>query len=322
MRTLAARGATHAAQDPPRIRAGDVAPPPRNQRLRVVGAPCRPDSCRLPARREWRHGLLATLLFAVLAPGCLDLSKPGPLNGAFKDDFTFLPDADRTRAAFVQAVQDPWTWQPLAGSFLLDATRVDNDLSERARDDNPVFGSRDSARAARRNMLDALRIASVLSTASLEGKSEFLSWSGEKNEDLGGQVIATGFTYLTATGVGELMGRDAPEGSGKNVMPARDTAEAFTHSSWINRSMRDADLPRGFALPFGAGATALAFGTAWASVEAGEHRLTDVLVGMALGNFATVFIGEAFLGHWRSREVQFAVRPEGDSFRLAMSWGF
>jgi membrane-associated phospholipid phosphatase len=48
------------------------------------------------------------------------------------------------------------------------------------------------------------------------------------------------------------------------------------------------------ALEIGAGA--ITAGTAWARVEAGAHYPSDVLVGVALGNFMGAFFTEAFLG--------------------------
>jgi hypothetical protein len=41
--------------------------------------------------------------------------------------------------------------------------------------------------------------------------------------------------------------------------------------------------------------TALAAGTAWARIEAGQHYPTDVLAGAALGNFIAILIHDAFL---------------------------
>jgi len=44
------------------------------------------------------------------------------------------------------------------------------------------------------------------------------------------------------------------------------------------------------------GAGAIAAGTAWARVEAGAHCPSDVLAGVALGNFMGAFFTQAFLG--------------------------
>ena len=60
-RALAARGETHATLGTAWIRAGGV---------RVVGAPCQPESRQSRARREFHHGLLALLGLALLLAAC------------------------------------------------------------------------------------------------------------------------------------------------------------------------------------------------------------------------------------------------------------
>jgi len=40
----------------------------------------------------------------------------------------------------------------------------------------------------------------------------------------------------------------------------------------------------------------VALGTGWARVEAQKHYPSDVLAGMALGNFMAAFIYDAFMG--------------------------
>ena len=53
----------------------------------------------------------------------------------------------------------------------------------------------------------------------------------------------------------------------------------------------------------------LTAGTAWARVEAGEHYPSDVLVGVALGNFMGAFFTEAFLGLEPGTRVAFTAEP-------------
>ena len=55
-------------------------------------------------------------------------------------------------------------------------------------------------------------------------------------------------------------------------------------------------MPRGARVAANVGIEFTIFGTAWARVEAGEHYPSDVLFGMALGNFFARFATGAFLG--------------------------
>jgi hypothetical protein len=58
--------------------------------------------------------------------------------------------------------------------------------------------------------------------------------------------------------------------------------------------------------------TSLAAGAAWARVEAREHYPTDVLMGMALGNFTAVLIHDAFLLENNQKKVNIMVDGEGE----------
>jgi membrane-associated phospholipid phosphatase len=57
------------------------------------------------------------------------------------------------------------------------------------------------------------------------------------------------------------------------------------------------------------GAGAITAGTAWARVEAGRHYPSDVLLGIALGNFMGAFFTEAFLGLEPGARLAFSAEP-------------
>jgi len=60
---------------------------------------------------------------------------------------------------------------------------------------------------------------------------------------------------------------------------------------------------------FEIGAGTITAGTAWARVEAGAHYPSDVLVGVALGNFFAAFFTEAFLGLEPGARLSFSAEP-------------
>jgi membrane-associated phospholipid phosphatase len=70
------------------------------------------------------------------------------------------------------------------------------------------------------------------------------------------------------------------------------------------------------ALQIGAGT--MTAGTAWARVEAGRHYPSDVLVGIALGNFMGAFFTEAFLGLEPGARFSFSAAPMRDG--AALNW--
>ena len=62
-------------------------------------------------------------------------------------------------------------------------------------------------------------------------------------------------------------------------------------------------------LPATGGAGAVTVGTAWARVESGDHYPSDVLVGMALGNFVGAVFAQVFLGREPDANLAFGAEP-------------
>jgi len=71
-----------------------------------------------------------------------------------------------------------------------------------------------------------------------------------------------------------------------------------------------------------AGLTAVTLGTGWARVEAGFHYPSDVLVGMAIGDFNGAFFNDAFMGLPQASRVAFALEPmhAGARLRVRLVW--
>jgi hypothetical protein len=71
-----------------------------------------------------------------------------------------------------------------------------------------------------------------------------------------------------------------------------------------------------------AGLTGLTLATGWARVEAGLHYPSDVLVGMAIGDFNGAFFNDAFMGLQETVRVALAVEPvhAGAQLRVRLVW--
>jgi hypothetical protein len=75
-------------------------------------------------------------------------------------------------------------------------------------------------------------------------------------------------------------------------------------------------------VPIDAGLTGLTLATGWARVEAGFHYPSDVLVGMAIGDFNGAFFDGAFMGLPQASHVALAVEPvhAGALLRVQLIW--
>lgn len=254
-------------------------------------------------------------LTLALAASCGTL----PDGSLWGGDATATPGWSRVGRAARDAACDPWTWVPLAAAGVLAFGDADEDLSDWARRETPIFGSQENAE----DWSDELRgVSRDLATLSL-----LLTPSGERVDDW---LLAKGQGYLVesvaaaatsgaTSGLKELFGRTRPDESDDRSLPSGHTSSAFAQAALAWRHLDAIDMPEAARLAGRGAVIAAAAGTGWARVEAGKHFPTDVLAGAALGNAVTRFIHDAFLLEpGRSASVELAAGPVAGGFQLGI----
>lgn len=203
------------------------------------------------------------------------------------------PAKARWRAALQHAARSPGTWVPAAAAATVAAGGWDQEISDWARRETPVFGSAEGARRASDELLLGAQLGMVLTAFAVPvedhpGRSrlERLLWEETA------VVAASGVT----DGLKKVTGRERPSGSSNSSFPSGHSTGAFASSAMASQNLRSSALPRSVRLGLGVGVEALAAGTAWARVEAGAHFPTDVLAGAAVGRFVSLLVHDAFLG--------------------------
>lgn len=198
------------------------------------------------------------------------------------------PDGADLREAALGAATAPQTWAPLVGAAVISIGDVDEDLSDWAADEQPLFGS--DAGAWSDDLRSASRAAWLLS--ALTARSEALTAKA------GGVLVGLGTfaveDVLTDT-VKDASGRERPDGSDDRSFSSGHAATAATATTLARRNLRHRDLPGWLDVSLDVGLYGLAAGTAWARVEARKHHVSDVLAGYALGHFVAAFMDEAFM---------------------------
>lgn len=232
------------------------------------------------------------LVAAGLASGCAAL----PDGSRWGEAATLTPGWPRVEAAALTAAKSPWVWGPLAGAAVLQVDSWDEDVADWASDETPVFGSQEQAG----DWSDGLRIASAVGYAA----SVLATPSGEPSGDWlrakarGAAVGAAAFaaTAGVTSGLKSLASRERPDGSDDDSLPSGHASVAAVFDTMAVRNLQSIDVSPAVRTTLEIGAGAITAGTAWARVEAGQHYPSDVLVGIALGNFLGAFFTEAFLG--------------------------
>ena len=175
----------------------------------------------------------------------------------------------------------------------------DEDVSEWARDETPIFGSEGSAQ----DWSDGLRNAAVAGYAV----SVLATPSKARNAAVG--VGAFAVTAGITEGLKVATERERPNGVDDKSLPSGHAANAAVFNTLAVHNLQAIDMGPRLRTSLEIGAGAVTVGTAWARVESGDHYPSDVLVGMALGNFMGAFFAQTFLGLEPDARMSFGAEP-------------
>jgi membrane-associated phospholipid phosphatase len=199
---------------------------------------------------------------------------------------------------------------------VLQVDSWDEDVADWASDEAPIFGSPANAD----DWSDGLRIASAVgygaSVLATPGGNLDGDWLLAKAQ---GTAVGAGAFAATAGvtgGLKSLTSRERPDGSGDDSLPSGHASTAAVFGTLTVRNLRSIDIPPAMRTTLGIGAGAITAGTAWARVEAGQHYPSDILIGIALGNFMGAFFTEAFLGLEPGGRHAFSVAPTREGAML------
>lgn len=241
-----------------------------------------------------------------------------PDGSRWGDAATLAPGWQRVKASAVDAATSPWVWGPLAGAAVLQVDSWDEDVADWASDETPVFGSVQNAADWSDGLRDASVLgyaASVLATPSGEPDGDWLAAKAQ------GALVGAGAFAATAgltSGLKSWTSRERPNGADDESFPSGHASTAAVFGTLTVRNLQSIDLDRGVRTALMVGAGTITAGTAWARVEAGAHYPSDVLVGVAIGNFMGAFFTEAFLG--LEPDARFALSAEPTRGGALLRW--
>lgn len=234
---------------------------------------------------------IACLFLALLMTGCTTTRK-------------IWPAAESWRQAAVNAGRHPGTWVPLAGAAVVAAGDWDQDVSDWAREETPVFGSEDGAKTGSDRFRTAAHAGMIASALAIrDGDAYWRPLAERMVWEHAGTYAAGGVRQI----VKEVTDRGRPNG-GDESFPSGHATETFSYIGATYRNIDDLEVAPVWDYSMKSVSLMTGVATAWARVEAGEHYPTDVLAGAALGNFVAILFHDAFLG----RDFPLGVATDGD----------
>lgn len=197
---------------------------------------------------------------------------------------TGFPDAwqavgESARAAAVQ----PSVWIPLSGALVLGVSDLDDNISDWAVREQPLFGS--NAADVSDDLLDA--------SLGVWALSALLAPSNDIGDKVGGVAAQAGSIVLAGgitEGLKSITSRRRPNDENSNSLPSGHASQAAVRTHFARTNLNYFEIPKGARRASNVALHTLGYATAWARVEAARHFPSDVLAGVALGNFVAEFM--------------------------------
>ena len=245
------------------------------------------------------------LLFCSLASGCSTLP-----NGDRWGQNAYFPGWEKLKSSAWNAARDPHTWVPLAGAAVMSLGDLDEDLSDWALREQPVFGSESSADDASDFMVNALAGTAIVSAFATPGGTRD-GWFVPK---LKGVLVETSAAVVAGSVTSTLKkttNRTRPDKSDDESMPSAHASSAASFAALTNRNLDALNMSPRARKVLKYSATTVSGLTAWARIESRDHYPSDVLVGAALGHFITTVLHDSMMG--LDTPLQVGVKLDGDS---------
>jgi membrane-associated phospholipid phosphatase len=206
------------------------------------------------------------------------------------------PTLQHIGKAAVQAATSPTVWGPTAGALVFTIDDWDEKVSTWAAENTPLFGSESRAAHAsdllRGIAVGTATVAAVATPTGHDGSYDLYNklW----DVGLGGGAVAV---TSAVTGIlKDVTNRDRPDSSDTRSFPSGHASSAAVTSTLALRYVDYYPFPAWGTLSLKGALITLPYATGWARIEAKQHFPSDVLVGIALGNFFGTFVNELLKG--------------------------
>ena len=245
------------------------------------------------------------LLCSLFASGCSTLP-----NGDRWGQNANFPTWEKLKSSAWNAARDPHTWAPLAGAAVMSIGDLDEDLSDWAARETPIFGSGSSAEDASDVMAEALAGTAIVSAFATPGGSRD-GWFVPKLKGVLVQASAVVVVGSVTSTLKKTTNRTRPNKSDDESMPSAHASSAASFAALTNRNLDAIHMSPGTRKVLKFSATTVSGLTAWARIESRKHYPSDVLVGAALGHFITAVLHDSMMG--LDTPVQVGVKLDGDN---------
>lgn len=216
-------------------------------------------------------------------------------SGRWGQNATISPGWDRVYRSALESAAAPEIWIPAAGALLFQVDSWDEEVSQWAAEKTPIFGSQENADMWSDHFRLASQVAYVATAIGAPGADSLGEWTKEKLKGFavgaGAYIAGDGTTWLLKNAVR----RSRPNNSDTKSFPSGHATRTSLFSTLTSRNISYFNVPAPAETSARVILGAFSLGAAWSRVEAREHYPSDVLAGIAIGNFIGSFFNDAFL---------------------------
>jgi len=232
-----------------------------------------------------------------------------------------FPGWRKAGTAARNAILSPETWAPLAAALFVQIDDMDSRITEWASDTTPIFGSNEHADDWSDYLRDATGVSyAATALADADGR-DFKQRTLSTIKGISVGAAAIGLTVGTTTLIKSTTDRTRPNGADDKSFVSGHTSSAAGFATLSRKNLEYVNLSHGAKKLLSGGFTGLAALTGWARVEAGQHYLSDVLAGYALGHFICAVVNDTFLGA-DDQNLHVTIAPSKEGILLGVGWAY
>ena len=232
---------------------------------------------------------------------------------------TTLPSMELLAVSAKSAAAEPATWVPLTAAVVIGLSGADNNISDWASDETPVFGSQRSAGDFSDYMRNSLVAGAVLS-------SIFAPDSDEHDGFPTRRVLTNALAFGAVASIVETgkrtVKRERPNERDDRSFPSGHSATSFTSARLIEQNLNETLKKPWLRKTIKAGTYSSAAAVAWARVEANEHHPVDVLFSAALSNFVVKSVYKSINSEGLSAAQPVAIEAGRKGFAIKLNFTF
>ena len=249
--------------------------------------------------------LLAVVSISLSVTGCGTLK-----NGrGWGHDAIYPVELKKIPRAALNALLDPQTFVPAAGTLVFGLSKWDKKVSHWATEHTPIFGSTQNAENDKLYLEIPLYAEVFITVLATPSGSDSKDWVYSKLKGIAVEGAAELVTAGATSLLKDTTGRTRPNQSSSKSFPSGEASAAFSSVALSNRNLDSIELPQEVRIPLKVVNILLGTSVAWARVEAQAHFPSDVLAGAALGNFLSTTVHDSFLNLPKEKTYGFGIFP-------------